>query len=568
MAFSEQEKQIIQYGVQNGKSRKEVEDALVAFRSGVKPVLKEPEKPVDDRTLLDKAKETARGLGKGFVESTISTARGLQQLGQGTIAAIDPTRTLKDVQSETGFKSLQGEDARQIDELLGAKSPEERTGKLAAFGAEILIGGGAGLLKRGLGAIGRGATNIAEKAIGGVTSAAESIANTKIAKGVMQTASDIAERVPRFAEKVRGGIEDAAIRAEKIKASTPAAQEAIKTGVDERIINTVQQADSPTIRAYKEMVDIADSNTGAKGGTLKIKERPEIVAGRAAEDQYKIIEKERKTIGSQIGEAVNKLSKDVKVPMRTRFAELDSVLEQQGIRPTYDTRGISLDFSGTKYTPAERKRIQELYELATEGGDTLTPRQIYDKDQLFSKLQRESRMEGVGDIIVDTQNGNQSLFRVFRDIYSNALDEVSPDDIRALNKQYRAFVTLQDDIENSIIKSGKYETTKNIDGAQFAQTNLRRLLSDAQSAADYREIVAEMDRVSRALGYQGANPEDLITFATELRRLYPEVVPPTGFSGGIRTGISDIAGEVLKLGAPDTADKQKALKALIDSLLK
>jgi len=316
------------------------------------------------------------------------------------------------------------------------------------------------------------------------------------------------------------------------------------------------------------MVDIADSNTGAKGGTLKIKERPEIVAGRAAEDQYKIIEKERKTIGSQIGEAVNKLSKDVKVPMRTRFAELDSVLEQQGIRPTYDTRGISLDFSGTKYTPAERKRIQELYELATEGGDTLTPRQIYDKDQLFSKLQRESRMEGVGDIIVDTQNGNQSLFRVFRDIYSNALDEVSPDDIRALNKQYRAFVTLQDDIENSIIKSGKYETTKNIDGAQFAQTNLRRLLSDAQSAADYREIVAEMDRVSRALGYQGANPEDLITFATELRRLYPEVVPPTGFSGGIRTGISDIAGEVLKLGAPDTADKQKALKALIDSLLK
>ena len=105
------------------------------------------------------------------------------------------------------------------------------------------------------------------------------------------------------------------------------------------------------------------------------------------------------------------------------------------------------------------------------------------------------------------------------------------------------------------------------DAAEFAQTNLRRILSDAQSASAYREILEEMDALSRTLGYKGARADDLIAFATEMRKLFPETIPPTGFSGGIRTGLIDITQKVLEAGKPGIKDQQKALRELIQSLL-
>ena len=77
-----------------------------------------------------------------------------------------------------------------------------------------------------------------------------------------------------------------------------------------------------------------------------------------------------------------------------------------------------------------------------------------------------------------------------------------------------------------------------------------------------------MDETARALGYKGANPADLIDFAEELRKIYPETIPPTGFQGGIRTSISGFIEKVAELGAPGAKDQQKALRELIDALLR
>ena len=439
-------------------------------------------------------------------------------------------------------------------------------------GATTLVGGlippvlkGAGKL---LGGVFKRGTKVAEPLLeegktaltGGVEKLGQAVTETKIGGGVVQGTKEIAERIPRFVGRVQEGFQEAAERGVKIRESEPIVQQALKSGLDERIINTVQQADEPTKKAFKEIIDIAEDT----GTTLKPKQRPEIVAGKAAGEQYSLIEKQRKTIGAKIGDAVKKLSQKTIVPMQKTFAQLDNVLIENGITPV---KG-KLTFAG-RFTPAERTRIQQLYTLARESGQSMTPRQVYDMDQLFSKLQRETRMEGLGDILVDVGDGEKmSLFRVFRDVFTNTLDEVSPEDIRALNKAYRNIITLQDDIENSIIKRGKFETTKGVDPAEFAQTNLRRILSDAQSATDYREILEELDAVSRKLGYQGARADDLIAFATEMRKLYPETIPPTGFQGGIRTSLMDIAKGVLEAGKPNIKDQQKALRELLESLSK
>ena len=150
MAFTEQEKQIILYGKSQGKSREEIEGAIGKLRSGVVP----PPPAQPEPSFLDKTVDRGVGFGKGVLESAIGTARLMQTGGQYIQAGIDPTRNVQDVKAQTGFKSLQGADAKMIDEMLGSKSDEERQGKLAAFGAEVLIGGGANLLKKG--AVGAG----------------------------------------------------------------------------------------------------------------------------------------------------------------------------------------------------------------------------------------------------------------------------------------------------------------------------------------------------------------------------------------------------------------------------
>lgn len=511
------------------------------------------------------------GAAKGLGDTLYGTANLITEGGRYLQAAVDPTRTVTDYQqkaeqdAETGpwwASPFAGKTQEKVESTLEAKNAAQMTGKVLEFGAEVLTP--AAWLK-GFSIAGKGKKplEVAEEVIDPAVlskgkEVIDTIADSKTVSGVTQKVKEVGERIPRFIGRVQEGVEEASIRSQKIKTATPEVANAIKVGLPDKFINTVEQADEPTIRAYKEILDIADNPSA----TIKPTQRPEIIAGNAAAEQYKVIEKTRKDIGKQIGAVVDTISKKGAVDVLPEQRIMRDVLRQNGVMP--DSSGV-LKFTG-KFTPAERTKIQQLYELATEGGEQLTPKQVYDMDRLFSKLQREARFENVGDIIVDTPDGSMSLFRVFRDVYSNKLDDVAPE-IRDLNKQYRNFVTLQDDIEKSIVKSGKFETTKGVDDAEFAQTNLRRLFSEANTSADYRAIYEEMDAVSRALGYDGARADDLAAFAYELRKLYPETTPRTGFEGGIMSGMSDLVGKVFKAGEPTAADQQKALREILEARL-
>jgi hypothetical protein len=94
-------------------------------------------------------KGVATGTAKGLLESAIGTSRLLQTAGQGVMTGIQnvgatiapdliPKTTFAGTKEKYGVKSLQGEQAEQIDEMLKAKSTEEKVGKGLAFGAEII----------------------------------------------------------------------------------------------------------------------------------------------------------------------------------------------------------------------------------------------------------------------------------------------------------------------------------------------------------------------------------------------------------------------------------------------
>lgn len=404
-----------------------------------------------------------------------------------------------------------------------------------------------------------GIVGVAENTLNVAKKTASAVSNQVATTGVGQILKEGAERVPRALERGRDAVQDAAVRAEKIKASSPAVQTAIKSGLDERIINTIAQADTPTANAYKEMVDIANTPQS----TIKPKQQPSIVAGKVAESTFDIIDADKKRIGAQIGAKVDELSKKTIVDVLPEQRKMRDILRQNGVLP--DVSG-KLQFKG-RFTPNERAALQKVYELATEAGAKMTPREIRDMDQLFSKLQREARFDNVGDIMVSTPEGDKSLFKVMRDIYSTKLDTLSPE-LRALNKQYRDAYTLIDDLENTIFKSGKYDSIKGVDQSEFAKVNLRRIMGEAQSSPAYAEILSKMDARARELGYTGARADDLIYFAEELRKLYPDTIPKTGFQGGIRNALAHPIDTLTGAGAPDIEDQQKALQELIEEILK
>lgn len=444
--------------------------------------------------------------------------------------------------------------ARNLDAALG----------IAELGIDVATAGGTKVagtaLKEGVEQTGKQiAKNVAEQTGKVATKAKGLVTDT----GIGQIATDIAERVPRAAERVKETLATASERANKMKTASPAVKSAMKSNLDDRIINTIESADPATKQAYKDVVDIA----GEQSTKIGTKKQPTIVGGELASKQFELINKQKQDVGKKLGDAVKSLDRTTNVNVTDAFTKLDNTLSEQGIIPTYDTKGVKLDFTGSRYTPAERTKIQELYDLATEGGDTLTPSKIREKDQLFSKLKRQSQYEGVGDIIVDTADGQKSLFNVFRDVYSSKLDEISPE-IKKLNSEYAKYKNLTDDIEDSIFKTPNFNVTKSTDPAEFAKVNLRRIFGESQSSPIYEAIADVMDTTSRGLGYKGASPKAVAEFAQEMRKLFPDTIPSTGFQGGIKLGVGDIVEKITSVGATNLTDQQKAVKALLESYVK
>lgn len=498
------------------------------------------------------------GAGAGFVNDVIgagmeAVAPNLtKKIGEvvGKVAQTDTAQGI--LTAYNAFKDKHPEAAKDLEASINIASliPEFKA---------VDIGGSA--VKAGV-----------EASMSGVKTVGKTIAKTgeKLdtpLKAISQTGSELAERVPRAISRVKESANEAVLRAERLKNATPEVANAIKSKLDDKFINTVAEVDNPTRKAFKQVVDIADETPK----TVGLKKQPSIVSGELASKQFDIINKEKQTVGKQLGEKVKQLSKTEKVDMSSGFRELDDTLSNQGIQLQYTKKGVKLDFSGTKYTPAERTKIQELYNLASEGGTNLSPSNIHGKDQLFSKLQREANMEGVGKIMVDTPEGSKSLFSVFRDVFSKNLEEVSPE-IRELNKKYRDLSLATEDIEDSILKTPNFNITRTADPAEFAKVNLRRIFGEAQSSPVFEAIADQMDSLSRQLGYTDASPKKVAEFAQELRKLYPESVPKTGFSGSISTGVKGAVGDALeatlKAGAPNLNDQRKALRILLESYIK
>lgn len=609
MALSQEEKQIVEYGKSKGKSETEILTAVTKYRQSQPltqtPQFKAPQysgtsilgntniqpvaQPQKETPVSDAVVGFNKAIGLGDATNVLGTELARRGIGTDTPKEIVQANTEKPTKGQiagavaqslaipvgvavTGGSSLAGQVAAGAglgyaydvgQDLIDKKTTKE----VVTPGMGTAVGALAPLAITGAGAVVGGlrgtATKVAEpigNAISGAaTKAVDALPDSNLVKGATQTAADIAERIPRFVGRVSDNVQEQAVKSQRIKTSTPAVGNALKVDLPEAFVQAIPNATPEAKAAFKRVLDIAD----APKTTMGQKSNPGIVAGELATDQYGVIDKQRKFIGDKIGQATKAMSRTEQVDMRPAYSQLDNILTDQGIKPVYGTKGVELDFSRSNLAPKQRQVVKDLYKLATEAGDSLSPYEIHKKDQLFSAIQREARADQVADVRIELPDGGTTdMFRAFRDVYSNQLDTLSPE-IKDLNKKYRNIVTLQDDIENSIFKTPNFEITKATDPAEFAKVNLRRIFGESQSSPAYEAIADEMDAISRLLGYKDASPKEVAAFAQEIRQLYPDTIPKTGFQGGI-SGVLDIASKALGAGKADTRDQQKALRALLD----
>lgn len=554
-----EEKKLLQQMADEGKSKEEGIAALSDMRGGVVATQEEKDRPIVNRFT------EAVGLGgvvdvfgtglarSGFGPQTGAEARQsipqktkAQRLGAGAqlgsigagagVPAAGGLLTQMAVGAGLGYIYDVGSDLTEEASLTETLTP----------GAETIAGAAIPPVFRGVGAAFRGVGNLAQRG-----------ANALPTQGIRQRISEFAGRFPRAIRRTEEFIDEGTEIAKRKESSTPQVVKALDEGISLDTVDFVNDFDDPTRKAALEMLDLAD---GGRGAAL-----PQTVPGKVAGDQFDLIETQRKNIGTQIGEFSDALPTQ-QMDILPTLRNLRMVLDQNGIRPFSD----GIRFENVALTPKQQKLVGEMYDLATQNTQ-LSPRQIHQMDQLFSKLQREARFEGIDDVFikVPTAQGTQdvNIYKVFRDVFSQQLDEIAEQagrgDIRELNREYRTLRNLQDNLESTIVRQSRLEGV-NVDPSESASVALRRLFSNAQSRAEYQAVYDQLDATSRALGFEGPRADTLMDFyLTDVKPLYPETVPKTSFEGGIRGAVSGIVDKITDVGAPNPKDQQKALRELL-----
>lgn len=109
----------------------------------------------EPKSTLDNAKDLAVGFGKGVARTAVNTASGLQDIGQGILGGAEALVTGKDLsqtkamQPNVGIEALKQEtpQGQAVTQALQSTNEQQKLGGQLETGAEILAGGGAGLLK-------------------------------------------------------------------------------------------------------------------------------------------------------------------------------------------------------------------------------------------------------------------------------------------------------------------------------------------------------------------------------------------------------------------------------------
>lgn len=540
MPFNNKEKQILEWGLANGKSRSEVQEAIFRFRTTGSPKAEVVEK----RSTGTDVKDFGIGIAKGLGDSAVGIGNITQTIGQGVIAAADPNRTFGQVRDEQGF------DFDSVSDSLEATNDIQGTGKTAAFAGEILAGG-SGLIRKGL----TEGVEFAGKQFGKLQ---ETLPNS--------LGESVGDKFGSVGKRVSTNLETRKANREAIQAlPTKTAQTAVKNGIDINDVNAVNslfdEATSPqAISQYQDLIDGARTFASNGGrGTDPIE-----IVGRPIISRVKSLDEQRQVIGKQLGEVSLDLGKvttsEVTPAVMNR---LQSVNGLQGLA----IKNSKLDFSNTtlasSLSKSDQTAIQNIFTEAIKGG-TGTQKHLL-RQELFEILGGKKKSL---DNITDTQ---EKAYEAIRQGLSDVL-ETRNGQYKELSNEYRKVVQPLSSLRK-FLKTEAGEAGDNIDLLEMEAGLLaRRLTSTAISRPRVSALLRELDAVGFELGDGSVSTQNLQELYNVLNKYY-DIAPKTGFQGQVQGGIEKggITDRVVDFATSLTKEtpevRQKALDDLFDELI-
>lgn len=565
--FTEQEKQIITFGKANGKTRQEVEQALIRLRTGQKPKVAEPMQPSYLSRLGESYKEGAQNIISSFqnvpeqirageAPSIVAGRVPLRVAGQVARSAFAPLTEAIAPAIEPAITSavesspmLQSIIQKASD--LASKYPEAAK-DIQDFVDIATLGIGSAASKLGKQAVEKGIKPVIEAGEAAVGKAGEAI------KPLAQTATDIAERGAKFIATApeRAATNIAAKEAEQalIKELPEVGQKAVQSGVALRDAKQIAQMTPAEKAASKPLIEAAKKFEVTRVAA----DDPANLVGKEFQKRITALESEQGSIGQKLGEiakdipnnAVSKVNESV-------LAAMNEVPGLKGIK--IGEKGL-LDFSDTtlsgSLTKADRKVIQQAFNDLS-GRNPLQLHKL--RQELFEVLGGKKSAKVA--LTATQEKGLEAIRKGLSDV----LDAANPG-YKALNTEYAQ----ASDILKNIRKF-----FKNVAGAdedildEAAGVLARRLTSNAVSKSEIRQLIRDMEEILAKKGMKfDVSVDSMQNFLNTLNRYY-DIAGETGLAGQVKLGggFPTSVGELLtksgEVFGQTKAVKQKAFESLL-----
>lgn len=553
MALNEQERQIAEFGAKNGKSSKEIQDAISKYRTTQQP---------QESTLgtqISKRVETAKA---GFGKDQTKTSATFQAVGQGAGAVLDVIGAgIKAIPgAETAGKVIAGGVGMAIEAMpkeitdLGGEAvlaykklkqshPElvanlEATGNILSI---LPVGKVAQVAGRGVVAGTKASVGLAGEAI----------------KPVADIASSIASGASRIPSRIATNVAEKQATEATIKAlPTKIAQGAARDGIDVPDVKFIYELPKTQRAPLKKLADIT-----AKFARGETKTDPIEVVGKPIINRIKQLESEKSVVGKKLGEVSKKLGVVTKEELETPI--FNSLVKSV---PGLTVKDGVLNFKNTtlalKEAASDRKAIQSLFTQSTKWGNGEAKHKM--RQAIFEVL--GGKKKSLANI-TDTQ---EKAYEAIRKGLSDVLDAKNPA-YKQLNKEFAIKAQPLADLRK-MMKTipGATEDILDMQAGLLA----RRLTSTSMSGAQLKGILKRMDEATKVKGKTKLSVENLQDFYNILNKYY-DLAPKTGFQGQVKAGVEGatgamdlITGAVRGVAGETTAVRQKAFEKVLQEALR
>ena len=342
------------------------------------------------REIGQSAKDIAIGAGKGALDTAIGTARLVTRAGQPIQAALDPTRTLSEVRSESEDSALFGEQGKQIDEQLKSTNVDQKTGKVLETVASFFYPVGkasevAGVLNKTKGATGA------------------------VLEGIGSKISSLGDEVTEGGVKLKDKLID------------------VVTNLDDKTKTALQRTPQDVFQSFVK-----------KGQDALLDDRnrtPLESVGDTIIDGLRQIKDRASSIGEQKTEYLNQA--------KVGFQKVGNIARQSALQ-------VQKTFSGKKLDAGDQKAISNFQKKLMELGDNPS---LKDVDATIDLLQDSLYKAGRNSAVEITDRVTGPLRKVLGQLNAK-VQEKGGDAYKNFNKEYEELMDIVTELNARVGKEG------------------------------------------------------------------------------------------------------------------